>query len=226
MAKSAHMRARDKATELDELHRMYRHRPWSRTAEVDAHARRLLAELMALLLEADRDVADAYDTRRGPRACSYCRGPIPPTARSDATTCSKRCRQAKHRGGSGRKVRPWPAVMYRRPAGPATDETPKLELADWRSAEARALREQLGMARLFEEPELDGAAATAQPSTAELAPSSRPGFAWASSPASSAATNPGHRIDDASRGRVVRSSAKQSDPTTPKPTPARKQHRS
>jgi hypothetical protein len=31
------------------------------------------------------------------RACAWCRGPIAPTARRDAVTCSKRCRQARHR---------------------------------------------------------------------------------------------------------------------------------
>lgn len=31
------------------------------------------------------------------RACDWCKEPIPPTARRDAKTCSKSCRQAKHR---------------------------------------------------------------------------------------------------------------------------------
>ncbi len=31
------------------------------------------------------------------RACAWCRGPIEPTARVDAITCSKRCRQARNR---------------------------------------------------------------------------------------------------------------------------------
>ena len=32
-----------------------------------------------------------------PRECDWCRGPIEPTARRDAITCSKRCRQARAR---------------------------------------------------------------------------------------------------------------------------------
>lgn len=32
-----------------------------------------------------------------PRLCAWCRGPIPPGARSDAITCSQPCRQARHR---------------------------------------------------------------------------------------------------------------------------------
>lgn len=31
------------------------------------------------------------------RACDWCRGPIPDRARRDSITCSKRCRQARHR---------------------------------------------------------------------------------------------------------------------------------
>jgi hypothetical protein len=31
------------------------------------------------------------------RACAWCRGPVPERARADAVTCSKRCRQARHR---------------------------------------------------------------------------------------------------------------------------------
>lgn len=31
------------------------------------------------------------------RRCAWCRGPIPAAARRDAITCSKRCRQARHR---------------------------------------------------------------------------------------------------------------------------------
>jgi hypothetical protein len=32
-----------------------------------------------------------------PRVCAWCRGPIPERARRDAVTCSKRCRQGRHR---------------------------------------------------------------------------------------------------------------------------------
>lgn len=35
------------------------------------------------------------------RTCAWCRGPIPPTMRTDAVCCSVRCRQARHRFGSG-----------------------------------------------------------------------------------------------------------------------------
>lgn len=48
------------------------------------------------------------------RACDWCKEPIPPTARRDAKTCSKSCRQAKHRfkvgdifPGSGAVGRAW-----------------------------------------------------------------------------------------------------------------------
>src|ERR1039457_6913186 len=62
--------------------------------------------------------ADGDDTSRGPggdasspspsdashrggarRVCDWCSGPIPLAARRDAETCSKRCRQARHRFG-------------------------------------------------------------------------------------------------------------------------------
>src|SRR5581483_8068705 len=32
-----------------------------------------------------------------PRVCDWCKGPIPNQARRDSLTCSKRCRQARHR---------------------------------------------------------------------------------------------------------------------------------
>lgn len=35
------------------------------------------------------------------RACAWCRGPIPESARRDSVCCSKRCRQARHRFRSG-----------------------------------------------------------------------------------------------------------------------------
>ncbi|WP_295837413.1 hypothetical protein [uncultured Microbacterium sp.] len=35
------------------------------------------------------------------RACAWCRGPIPATARRDSVCCSVRCRQARHRFNSG-----------------------------------------------------------------------------------------------------------------------------
>lgn len=35
------------------------------------------------------------------RICAWCRGPIPAALRSDAVCCSTRCRQARHRFGSG-----------------------------------------------------------------------------------------------------------------------------
>lgn len=35
------------------------------------------------------------------RTCSWCKGPIPDGKRRDAETCSKRCRQARHRFTSG-----------------------------------------------------------------------------------------------------------------------------
>lgn len=35
--------------------------------------------------------------KRMPRACAWCDGEISATARADAVTCSKRCRQARHR---------------------------------------------------------------------------------------------------------------------------------
>ena len=65
------------------------------------------------------------------RLCDWCKGPIPPGARRDSVTCSKRCRQARHRflrsvgraesAGAGRSLRlgyadpPYPgkAWLYR-----------------------------------------------------------------------------------------------------------------
>lgn len=35
------------------------------------------------------------------RICAWCRGPIPPTMRSDALCCSQSCRQARHRFTTG-----------------------------------------------------------------------------------------------------------------------------
>lgn len=119
--KSAHLRARDKLDELDELHRAQPRWGWQRD-NWRAQVRRVIAECQTLMLEADRDVADAHDTRKGPRSCSWCRGPIPTDARSDATTCSKKCRQAKHRGGSARKPL-WPK-------GTRTSSTPRLPPVD------------------------------------------------------------------------------------------------
>jgi hypothetical protein len=36
----------------------------------------------------------------GPRACAWCKGPIPVTARRDAVCCSIRCRQARRRASA------------------------------------------------------------------------------------------------------------------------------
>ncbi|MGC3954615.1 MAG: hypothetical protein QM804_10235 [Propionicimonas sp.] len=35
------------------------------------------------------------------RLCAWCRGPIRPTSRRDAITCSTPCRQARHRFTTG-----------------------------------------------------------------------------------------------------------------------------
>ena len=40
------------------------------------------------------------------RTCAWCRGPIPARARRDSITCSKRCRQARHRFVRGVGVAP------------------------------------------------------------------------------------------------------------------------
>lgn len=45
------------------------------------------------------------------RMCAWCKGPIPDSARRDAVTCSKRCRQARSRfalavGGAERPATP------------------------------------------------------------------------------------------------------------------------
>lgn len=40
----------------------------------------------------------------GSRRCVWCTGPIPASARRDAITCSKPCRQARHRFGKGLRV--------------------------------------------------------------------------------------------------------------------------
>ena len=66
----------------------------------------------------DASLGDAHDMSSGPggdasspspsdasrrggarRVCDWCSGPIPAAARRDAETCSKRCRQARHRFG-------------------------------------------------------------------------------------------------------------------------------
>lgn len=63
------------------------------------------------------------------RTCAWCRGAIATTARLDAVTCSKRCRQARHRfavgvgtaasAGAGRRMRfayadpPYPGMSHR-----------------------------------------------------------------------------------------------------------------
>ena len=41
-----------------------------------------------------------------PRACDWCKGPIPDTMRSDAECCSTRCRQARYRFAHGVGVAP------------------------------------------------------------------------------------------------------------------------
>jgi hypothetical protein len=46
--------------------------------------------------QAVRD-ASLPDPRDGSRPCDWCGGPIPAGTRRDAETCSKRCRQARHR---------------------------------------------------------------------------------------------------------------------------------
>lgn len=51
--------------------------------------------LEAFATDPSRSSTDA--TRR----CAWCTGPIPPRARRDAITCSKSCRQARHRFGRG-----------------------------------------------------------------------------------------------------------------------------
>lgn len=40
------------------------------------------------------------------RLCDWCHEPIPSSARSDAITCSQRCRQARHRFMAGATIRP------------------------------------------------------------------------------------------------------------------------
>lgn len=171
--KTPHLQACDIVDQLDELVRMrgaYRfNESWQ------GNVRKLLAELRAKLVEADREVGDAFDAKRTrwgikSKPCAWCGGPMPTNARSDATTCSKRCRQAKSRGGTGRKVRLWPkGIRTARPAGRATDATDdstdvgatpatpataselvkrrgrraQLGPDDWRSPERRANREQL-----------------------------------------------------------------------------------
>lgn len=52
----------------------------------------------------------------GGRVCAWCQGPIPVGARRDAETCSKRCRQARHRftRAAGRALRPGAAGEPRR----------------------------------------------------------------------------------------------------------------
>lgn len=155
--KSAHLQACDLVDQLDELTRARPTFVWRENWT--AHVRRVCAELRAKLIEADREVADAFDARHSRYAhrkpCAWCGGPLPTNARADATTCSKRCRQAKHRGGSGKKVRLWPKGMRtRRAAACATDATSNagdnrrkrrasLSADDWRSPERRAQREQL-----------------------------------------------------------------------------------
>lgn len=209
--KSAHQRARDKAGELDELMATSnRWLGWHRDNWI-AHVRRVTAELRALLLEADAEVADAFDSRRAPRACSWCRAPIPADARVDATTCSQKCRQAKYRGGTGRKVRPWPAAITR-PRKPATSSSAtdirQPSPDDWHSPERRAQREQLEVP------------STAQPSTAER-DDDAPRFRGWDRPAvltPAAVDEP----RDASRGTVTRSSSSTATPTTPKQTQPRK----
>ena len=41
--------------------------------------------------------ADAAVNGDASRSCAWCSGPIPDAARRDAITCSKSCRQARHR---------------------------------------------------------------------------------------------------------------------------------
>ena len=45
-------------------------------------------------------------TTPDPTSCAWCRGPLPAGARRDAITCSKRCRQARHRFRTGVGVAP------------------------------------------------------------------------------------------------------------------------
>jgi hypothetical protein len=172
--KTPHLRACDIADRLDELVRAPSYR-W-RGDGWRASVRKLLAQLHDELVAADREVADAFDAKRTRwgverRPCAWCGGPMPEDARCDASTCSKRCRQAKSRGGTGRKVRVWPrGVRTRAPAGDATHATEvsadesvaavagdrelgkrrmrrgaSIPPDDWRSAERRAQREQLSM---------------------------------------------------------------------------------
>lgn len=58
------------------------------------------------------------------RECAWCRGPISPTARRDAITCSKRCRQARARfiaavGGGSRDTSAPLRLAYARLTDPA-----------------------------------------------------------------------------------------------------------
>lgn len=157
--KSPHLQACDIADQLDELVRMRGAYRWNDSWQ--ANVRKLLAELRVKLVEADREVGDAFDAKRTRwgmqrRPCAWCGGPMPEDARCDATTCSKRCRQAKSRGGTGRKVRVWPRGIRTRSSAAefATDATDSarsratdatLETDDWRSAQRRAQREQLAL---------------------------------------------------------------------------------
>jgi hypothetical protein len=167
--KSPHLQACDLVDALDELVRARPQYQWRENWT--AHVRKLLAELHVKLVEADREVGDAFDAKRTRwgmqrRPCAWCGGPLPDDARCDVMTCSKRCRQAKSRGGTARKLRIWPkGIRTSRAAARATDATSSSttsatdatsveldnrrkrrgELDDWRSDERRAQRQQLTM---------------------------------------------------------------------------------
>jgi hypothetical protein len=167
--KSPHLRAADLCDELDELARMQP--AHTRSAAVrkgwTAHVRRTIAQLRAVLIEADREVAEAFEDRsrrtfggwKSSRTCAWCKGPMPGSARADASTCSKRCRQAKARksrhpvfppgirSSSTRRTRRAEMLQGTRAtdatAAGGNDGCDGTSSADWRSPERRAAREQL-----------------------------------------------------------------------------------
>ena len=79
------------------------------------------------------------------RLCDWCRGPIPPGKRRDAATCSKACRQAKHRfrvGPAPRADGPPIRVAYADPPYPGKAHYyPEGQEIDHRELVERLVRE-------------------------------------------------------------------------------------
>lgn len=86
------------------VHSLDRGKDWVRRGFA-RESKKLIAELREHLREADLDAWAAFEGRKRARKCEHCGGPIPATARADATTCGKRCRQARHRRRHGATAR-------------------------------------------------------------------------------------------------------------------------